>query len=133
MAETVINGKDGTADFTINYVSYKTVLDMFRVREIIEMTVADVFAIEGVSDQEPGRSHIEFEIAGLGKKGASWDGPLIPAPQGVNVKMTFSSGCFLVINANFTEMTGDRLVNTNMRISGRGLSKGVYTLTWVTM
>lgn len=129
-----ITGKDGTADFTIvigvDEISYKCILDMFRVREVTEMTTADTFCIEGQSDQEAGRSQLQFELAGLGKKDGPASGPLIPAPQNTAVKATYSTGCFISFNANFTEATADRMVNQNMRISGRGLSKGPYTVTW---
>lgn len=129
-----INGKDGTADFTIDdgtdMVSYKCILDQMRVREITEMTNADTFCIEGVADQEPGRSQIVFEISGIGKKGGPASGPWIPAPQNVAIKMTFSTGCFLTFSANFAEASVDRVANQNCRIGGRGMSKGAYVLTW---
>jgi hypothetical protein len=129
-----ITGKDGTANFTIttgsDELEYKCILDMFRIREVIEMTEASTFCIEGVADQEPGRSQLQFEIAGLGKKDGPASGPLIPAPQNVPIKATYSTGCFIAFTANFTEANADRLVNQNMRIGGRGLSKGSYTVTW---
>ncbi len=63
-----ITGKDGTANFTITVggdeIEYKCILDMFRIREVIEMTNADTFCVEGAADQEPGRSQLQFEIAG---------------------------------------------------------------------
>lgn len=129
-----ITGKDGTADMTIDdgtiIRSYKCILDMFRVREVIEMTNADVFCIEGAVDQEPGRSQLQFEITGIGKKDGPSSGPLIPAPQNVTCKFTYSTGCFIECLSNFTEATADRMVNQNMRISARGISKGAYTVTW---
>jgi hypothetical protein len=135
---TTITGRDGTADFTITTdgiggtyeLSYKCILDMFRIREVIEMTSADTFCTEGSTDQEPGRSQLQFEIAGVGKKNGPASGPLIPAPQNVPIKATYSAACFIAFNANFTEANADRLVNQNMRIGGRGLSKGSYTVTW---
>lgn len=126
-----INGKDGTADFTLANQSYKIILDTMRIREVTEMTRSDVFANEGTADQEPGRSQIVGEISGLGKKSGPASGPIIPAPQGVAIVMTFSTGCFLTLTANFTEASADRLVNQSMRIGGRFLSKATYTLTWV--
>lgn len=126
-----IDGKDGTADFTINNLSYRCILDMMRAREVVEMTNSDTFCIEGVADQEPGRSQIQFEIAGIGKKGGPASGPMIPCPQDVPVLMTFSTGCYLTMSVNFTEAEAIRVVNQNMRITGRGLSKAVYVLTWV--
>lgn len=129
-----INGKDGTADFTIddgtNITSYKCILDMFRVREVTEMVAADTFCVEGVADQEPGRSQLIFEISGIGKKLGAASGPLIPAPQGVALKLTFSTGCFMTFSANFAEASCDRMVNQNCRISARGMSKGAYVVTW---
>jgi hypothetical protein len=129
-----INGKDGTADFTIDngtdVISYKCILDMIRVREVVEMTQSDSFCTEGASDQEPGRSQIVGEIGGIGKKDGPASGPLIPAPQNVPVVATFSVGCFLTMRVNFTEASADRLVNQTMRIGGRFLSKGTYVLTW---
>lgn len=132
---TVINGRDGTADFTIdngvNTISYRCILDMMRIREVIEMTTADTFCIEGTADQEPGRSQIVGEISGLGKKNGPASGPLIPAPQNVPVVMTFSTGCFISFQGvNFTEAYCDRLVNAACRIGGRFLSKGPYVITW---
>jgi hypothetical protein len=131
MALATITGKDGTADFTIGSQSYRTVLDMFRIREIIELVPQDVFSIEGVADQEAGRSQIVGECTGLGKKGAVQAGPLIPAPQDVAQVLTFSTGCFLTLSTNWSEFSADRLVNTNMRIGGRFVSKATYALTWV--
>jgi hypothetical protein len=129
-----INGKDGTADFTIdngvNVISYKIILDMIRVRELNEMTNADTFANEGTADQEPGRSQLMMEISGLGKKGGPASGPMIPAPQNVPVVATFSTGCTFSCSVNFTEASADRLVNQNCRIGGRCPSKQVYVVTW---
>lgn len=134
---TTISGMDGTANFTIilaggtDETEYKCVLDMFRIREVIEMTAADTFCTEGSTDQEPGRSQLQFEIAGIGKKNGPASGPMIPAPQGATVKATYSTGCFILMpKTNFTEASADRLVNQNMRISARGLSKGPYSVTW---
>lgn len=130
-----INGKDGTAGFTIDNgvhtIDYRVVLDMIRAREVIEMTTSDTFSIEGVADQEPGRSQIVGEISGIGKKGGPASGPLIPAPQNAAIVATFSTGCTLSMNANFTESNCDRLVNQNCRIGARFLSKGAYFMTWV--
>lgn len=130
----VINGKDGTAQFTIddgtNIKSYKCFFDSIDIREITEMTTADTFCIEGTADQEAGRSQLQFSVTGLLKKGGLLSGPLIPAPQDVSCVATFSTGCFFTFSANFTESTATRLVNQNARLSARGLSKGVYTVTW---
>jgi hypothetical protein len=133
-----INGKDGTADFTLDtawsggstIVSYKCILDMMRIREIVEMTSADTFCIEGSADQDPGRSQVVGEISGIGKKGGPASGPLIPSPQNVPIVMTFSTSCTLTMNANFTEADCTRLVNANCRIGGRFLSKPGYVLSW---
>lgn len=126
----VINGKDGTADFSIGGVSFKCFLDMFRVREVIEMTTSDTFCTEGSADQEPGRSQLVGELAGIGKKGVANSGPLIPAPQNVAVVATYSTGCTISTYVNFVEASADRLVNQTMRIGGRWLSKGAYVVTW---
>lgn len=131
MAVSNIAGKDGTADFLIATISYKCFLDMFRFREVVEMTSADTFCVEGSADQDPGRSQLVFELSGIGKKGIAAAGPLIPCPQNVAIVATFSTGCFLTFSANFSEANADRLVNANMRIGARGLSKGTYALTWV--
>jgi hypothetical protein len=131
-----INGKDGTADFQIkpfgetDSTSYKCILDMFRVREVIEMTNADVFCIEGTADQEPGRSQIVGEASGIGKKGGIAAGPLIPAPQNADLVLQFSTACTLTFTSNFTEASADRTVNQNMRIGFRFLSKKAYVLAW---
>lgn len=129
-----INGKDGTADFQIesgaDMQSYKCILDMFRVRELIEMTNADTFCTEGSADQEPGRSQLVGELSGVGKKGGPASGPLIPAPQGVAVLMQWSTGCTIACDVNFVEASADRLVNQTARIGGRFLSKGAYVVVW---
>jgi hypothetical protein len=126
----VINGKDGTANFSIAGVLYATLLDMFRIREVTEMTNADTFSIEGTADQEPGRSQLVGELTGIGKKEITISGPLIPAPQNVAVVATYSVGCTITLQANFTEASADRMVNQNMRIGGRFISKAAYTVTW---
>lgn len=132
---STINGKDGTADFTMNpwnstNQSFKVILDSIIIREVTEMTRADNFSVEGVADQDPGRSQIDLSVTGIGKKGGPASGPWIPAPQNVAVLATISSGCTLSGNFNFTEATCVRLVNQTCRIAGRGLSKATYTLTW---
>lgn len=132
MAFGTINGKDGTGDFTIAGASYRTILDAFETEEVIEMTNSDVFSIEGVADQDPGRSQIGFTIGGLLRKGSAVSGPLWGAVlQNVALVLTFSTGCTMSFLANFTRLTTTRVVNTNGRISGRGLSKGVYSFSWV--
>jgi hypothetical protein len=130
MASTTVNGKDGTADWSQATTSYKALLDMIRIREVIEMTNADTFALEGTADQEPGRSQLVFEIGGIAKKGLVTGGPMIPAPQNVAIVVTFTSGNTITFTANFTEATADRLVNQNMRLAARGLSKGAYVVVW---
>lgn len=130
MAEAIINGRDGTADFTIDGDSYKCFLDMFRVREVVEMSNADTFCTEGSADQEPGRSQLQGECAGIAKKGIANAGPIIPAPQGVEVVMQYSTNCTITLDANFTEAFADRVVNQNARIGGRFLSKGSYVVAW---
>lgn len=133
-----ITGKNGTADFTMgittsgsNVQSFKCILDSFRFREVIEMTNADTFCIEGVADQEPGRSQLVFEITGLGKQYGPASGPLILAKQNVPIVATFAASNTLSLSANLTEATADRMVNQNMRIGARGLSKGVYAMSWL--
>lgn len=130
-----ITGKDGSADIALQLgagvTSFKTILDMFRIREMTELFTQDVFSIEGTADQEAGRSQINTEISGLGKKHGPASGPLIPAPQDASLVLTFSTGCLLTQAVNFSEFSADRLVNQNMRIAGRCLSKAVYTLTWL--
>jgi hypothetical protein len=129
-----INGKDGTCHFTIdngvNTIDYNVILDMIRIREVIEMTTTDTFSVEGVADQEPGRSQIVGEISGVGKKGGPASGPLIPAPQGAAIVATFSTNCVLSCLSNFTEAHCDRAVNQTCRVGARFISKGLYVLTW---
>lgn len=131
----VINGKDGTADFVLpsgtNTLSYKCVLDSMEIRELVELTGAETFCNEGTATQEAGRSQLAFQISGLGMKGGPASGPLIPAPQNVAVVMTFSTSCTASFSANFSETTFTRLVNTNARMSGRGVSRGTYVISWV--
>lgn len=131
----VINGKDGTAQFSMDngttIKSYACFFDSIDIREITEMTTADTFCIEGTADQEAGRSQLQFSITGLLKKGGLLSGPLIPAPQDVAIIATYSTGCLFTFNANFTESTASRLVNQNARLSARGLSKATYTVTWL--
>jgi hypothetical protein len=132
MSLSTINGKDGTADFTIGGLSYRTILDAMEFEEITEMTNSDVFSIEGVADQDPGRSQIAFSIGGLGKKGGPQAGPIQgSAAQNVAIVMTISTGCTLSFSANVTRGTFTRLVNSNARMSARGLSKGTYAFSWV--
>jgi hypothetical protein len=134
-SEKPITGKDGTADFSVDDGTsqrhYKCILDMFRLREVIEMTVADTFCSEGSASQDAGRSQLQFEIAGLLMKDGPLAQPLIPAPQNAAIIATFSTGCFVSMSSsNFTESALDRVVNQNGRMGARGLSKGIYTVTW---
>ena len=130
MALTTINGRDGTADFTIATVSYECILNDFEVTSNVEMTNADTFCIEGTADQEPGREQLRFRIAGLLKKGAAASGPLIPAPQNVALVFTFSTGCTIGFNANFDTASARRIVNQNALLTATGLSKGTFAVAW---
>jgi hypothetical protein len=109
-------------------------MDMFRLREGVEMTTADTFCIEGTADQEPGRSQLAFEMAGYAKKDGATSMITFPisssSVQGAAMKFTVSTGCFYSGNFNFTESDLVRMVNQNARIAARGLSKGAYVLTW---
>jgi hypothetical protein len=129
-----ITGKSGTADFTIDdgveIHSYKCILDAFDVTELTEMTRADTFCNEGSADQEPGRSQLVGSASGLGKFDGPSSGPLIPAPQGVALLLTYHTGCTIALDANFTEASAIRIAGQNMRISARFLSKGAYVVTW---
>lgn len=125
-----INGKDGTADFVINNISYKCILDMFRCTSNVEMLTADTFCNEGSTDQEPGRDTLSIEISGVGKKGGPASGPLLPPPQDVPIIATYSAGCTITTQMNFTQADAVRMVNQNMRISGRGVNKGPYVVVW---
>ncbi len=131
MAETTINGRDGTADFSIAAASYRTKLREFSVESNVAMLRSDVFSIEGVSTQDPGMEQLTFRIVGLGKKGVVNDGPLIPCPQGVAVVATFSTGCTISCNVNFTRATATRTVNENTIITGEAISNGAFTVAWV--
>ena len=131
MAETVINGRDGTADFTIAGTSYRSILDAIELREMVELTNSDTFAIEGVADQDPGRTQLAFTISGLGKKGSTPSGPIDAiSVQNVAIVATMSTGCTYSFFANFSESAFTRVANSNSRISARGLSKGTYTKVW---
>ena len=133
-----ITGKDGTADIEVTIAGdvhhLKCHMDMFRLREGVEMTTADTFCIEGTADQEPGRAQLAYEMSGLAKK----DGPtsLIMFPisaaavQGALMKFTVSTGCFISGNFNSTESDLVRIVNQNGRIALRGISKPGYVYTW---
>ena len=131
-----ITGKSGNADFTwddgTTKLSLKCILDMFRVREVIEMTNADTFCTEGQADQEPGRSQLVGEITGLLKYDGPSSGPLIGIAglQNAELVLTYFTACTITFKANFTEATAERVVNANARMSARFLSKGAYVVAW---
>ena len=134
MPLSTINGRDGTADFTIGAQSYKTVLNEFEVESNVEMIDSSVFSIEGVPTQDPGMERLFFRLSGIGKQGAPESGPWIPAPQGVAVVFTFSSAksptCTISFTANFTRALVRRTVNRNAIIAGEGTSNGAFTVAW---
>lgn len=130
MALSKINGRDGTADFTIATVSYECILSDFEVEAVAEMITADTFCIEGTADQEPGREQLRFRIGGFLTKGAAASGPLIPLPQNVALVFTYSTGCTIGFNANFTRAIARRVVNQNAILAAEGLSKGSFTVAW---
>jgi hypothetical protein len=128
--QTVINGRDGTADFTIATVSYRCILSEIEIEALAEMLVADVFCNEGTADQEPGREQLRFRLAGLLGKDTPASGPLIPLPQNVAIVATYSVGCTIGFNANFTRGVARRTVNANSALIAEGLSKKTFSVTW---
>lgn len=130
MPLTTINGRDGTADFTINGNSYATVLNEFEAESNVELIDSSVFSIEGVATQDPGMERIFFRLNGLLKKGSSIAGPIIPAPQNVPVVATYSTGCYISCNVNFSRAMARRTVNRNGVIAGEGVSNGAFVVTW---
>lgn len=129
-----ITGRMGTAEFTLDngtdIIPYKCILDVMRIREITPMDVTTTFCTEGAADQDPGTPQLIFEIAGVGKYDGPASGPLIPTPQNVVLKMTFHTGCFIDLTANFSEASFDKVAGQNARMGARGVSKGTYTVTW---
>lgn len=130
--QTVINGRDGTADWTIEAVSWRCILNEFEIESIAEMLLADVFCNEGTADQEPGREQLRFRISGiLGKDHTVYaDGPLIPLPQDVAIVATYSTGCTITFDANFTRAVARRTVNANAALIAEGLSKKTFAVVW---
>lgn len=133
MLLTTINGRDGTAEFSINGVLYSSILNEFEAESNTELIDSSVFSIEGVATQDPGMERIFFRFSGLLKKGAtSASGPMIPAPQGVPVTITFSSSCTIVMpSTNFSRVSARRTVNRNGAVSGEGVSNGMFSCNWV--
>lgn len=128
---TKINGRDGTADFTLAGVSYRCILSDFEVEAVAEMIVADTFCIEGTADQEPGREQLRFRLGGFLTKGDPASGPLIPLPQNVALVFKYSTSCTIGFNANFTRAIARRVVNQNAILAAEGLSKATFTVAWV--
>jgi hypothetical protein len=131
MPLTTINAKSGNADVTVNGVSYKTVLREFEVESVTNMIDSSVFSIEGVPSQDPGMEQLHFRLTGIGKLGSVEAGPLIPAPQYVDILFTFAIGCTIHIpSTNFERCVARRTVNQNMIITAEGLSNGAFVVVW---
>jgi hypothetical protein len=130
MPLATINGRDGTADFTIAGASYAAILNEFECESNVELIDSSVFSIEGVATQDPGMERIFFRLNGLLKKGSAVAGPLIPAPQNVQLVFTYSALCTISFVANFSRALARRTVNRNAVMAGEGVSNGAFAVIW---
>jgi hypothetical protein len=126
----IINGRDGSADFTIATVSYRCIFNEFEIESIAEMLTSDTFCTEGTADQEPGREQLRGRINGYLTKGVPASGPLIPLPQNVAIVATYSTDCTIGCNANFTRAVARRTVNANSLLIAEFLSKKTFSVAW---
>lgn len=131
MALQTINGRDGTADWTVGGVSYAAILNEFECESNVELIDSSVFSIEGVATQDPGMERIFFRVNGLLKKGTAASGPLIPAPQNVALVFIYSTGCTIGFTSNFSRSMARRTVNRNSVMAAEGVSNGAFVVTWV--
>lgn len=133
MPLTTINGRDGTADLTVNGVSMRAILNEFECESNVELLDSSVFSIEGVPTQEPGMERIFFRMVGLLKKGAVAAATVfVPAPQSVPLVFTFSTGCYISFVANFSRVLLRRTVNRNGLLQAEGTSNGAFMQMWQT-
>lgn len=132
MGQTTINGNDGTADVTIDSVSYQTVLQEFELEGDQQLIDSTTFNEEGEYKSEPGILIIHARLAGLLTKGADVSGPLIPPPLNVPCVFTYSTGCTITMNVNFSRGLARRTVNSNAIMTAEGESTGAVVKAWDT-
>jgi hypothetical protein len=131
MAETVINGNAGGADFTVAAQSYKTTLNRFRVRMDVPQIDATTFNDEPNYNTEPGPTIARFDLTGIMKQGAASSGPFMPPPQGAALNFQYSgTNNAISFLGNFETAEAERVVNSNGIITGSGVSKGAITIAW---
>lgn len=131
MPLTTIGAKTGTADVSINGISYAAILREFENESFVQMIDSSVFSIEGVATQDPGVEQLRFRMMGIGKFGSAAAGPLIPAPQSVPLLFQYTTANTIGYTGNFERALARRTVNQNMVITGEGLSNGAIIVTWV--
>jgi hypothetical protein len=132
MALSTINGQDGTGAISINSVVYSCILAEFEFEATVAQVDSTTFCSEANTVYEPGETVRTLRIAGLLKKGAAAAGPLEPPPQNVPVVLTFSTGCTLTGNVNFTRAVARRTVKQNAILAGEALYTGSVTKVWDT-
>lgn len=130
MALTTINGQDGTADFSINGSSYACVLTEHELESNVDQIDSTTFCTETATVYEPGATVNRVRLAGLLKKGSAIAGPMLPLPQNAAIVQTFSAGCTLSYNMNFTRGVFRRTVKQNAVIAAEGLVTGAITKQW---
>jgi len=130
MAETRINGRNGTADVSINAVTYATRFRRFSLVSNVPQIDVTTFSTETAPVHEPGVEIIRFDVAGFLTYNATNAGPLIPAPQNVPLVFTYFTGCTISFTGSFESASADRQVGTHSIMTGSGVSAGAITVTW---
>lgn len=131
MARQVIGGRDGLANFSIDAVEYECILTEHEFETTTDQVESTTFCTETAPEFEEGETRHVFRIAGLLVKGIAGAGPLLPLPQGAAIVQTFSTGCTLTYDGNFTRGLARRTVKQNGIIAGEGLVTGPVVKAWV--
>lgn len=132
MAETIINGRSGNANFSINGVAYAARLTEHEFQSNIDQLNTTTFATETAPTFEADVEIARFRIAGFLTKGTAGAGLLFPLPQGATIVQTFDTGCTISGSGNFSQGVARRTARANSVIAGEGFYVGAIVKAWVT-
>ena len=125
-------GRDGLADFNINGVSYKCLLNLFDVEDNARLVDDSTFCEEGQVVEAVVAEQLTITYAGIMKQGlGAGVSPFIPVPRLVPIVATYTTGNFITLIANFARASARRQNNDVATIAGTMRSSGLFSVTMV--
>src|SRR5687768_8939189 len=103
MPESIINGRSGNADFTINGTSKKASLTEHEFQSNVDQLNTTTFATEAAPTFESDVEIARFRFAGFLTKGTVGAGVIFPLPQGATISQQFDTGCTVTGTGNLTQ------------------------------